>query len=57
MNIIGDVKDRTCMIMDDMVDTANTLCEAANALKANGAKRSSPIAPMPCCPAARSSGE
>lgn len=39
MNIIGDVKDRTCMIMDDMVDTANTLCEAANALKANGAKR------------------
>jgi ribose-phosphate pyrophosphokinase len=39
MNIIGDVKDRTCLIMDDMVDTANTLCEAANALKANGAKR------------------
>ncbi len=39
MNIIGDVKDRTCLIMDDMVDTANTLCEAAGALKANGAKR------------------
>ncbi len=39
MHIIGDVKDRTCLIMDDMVDTANTLCEAANALKANGAKR------------------
>ncbi len=39
MNIIGDVKDRTCLIMDDMVDTANTLCEAANALKMNGAKR------------------
>ena len=39
MNIIGDVKDRTCLIMDDMVDTANTLCEAANALKENGAKR------------------
>jgi ribose-phosphate pyrophosphokinase len=39
MNIIGDVKDRTCLIMDDMVDTANTLCEAANALKAHGAKR------------------
>ena len=38
MNIIGDVKDRTCLIMDDMVDTANTLCEAANALKANGAR-------------------
>jgi ribose-phosphate pyrophosphokinase len=29
MNIIGEVKDRTCVIMDDMVDTANTLCEAA----------------------------
>ncbi len=39
MNIIGDVKDRTCLIMDDMVDTANTLCEAAAALKTNGAKR------------------
>jgi ribose-phosphate pyrophosphokinase len=39
MNIIGDVKDRTCLIMDDMVDTANTLCEAANALKEQGAKR------------------
>jgi ribose-phosphate pyrophosphokinase len=39
MNIIGDVADRTCIIMDDMVDTANTLCEAANALKEKGAKR------------------
>lgn len=39
MNIIGDVKDRTCIIMDDLVDTANTLCEAANALKEHGAKR------------------
>ena len=39
MNIIGDVRDRTCLIMDDMVDTANTLCEAAGALKAHGAKR------------------
>ncbi len=39
MNIIGDVKDRTCLIMDDMVDTANTLCEAANALKEHGAKK------------------
>jgi ribose-phosphate pyrophosphokinase len=37
MNIIGDVAGRTCVIMDDMVDTANTLCEAANALKAQGA--------------------
>ena len=38
MNIIGEVKDRTCVIIDDMVDTANTLCEAAKALKDHGAK-------------------
>ena len=37
MHIIGDVEGRTCVLMDDMVDTANTLCEAANALKNNGA--------------------
>jgi ribose-phosphate pyrophosphokinase len=37
MNIIGDVAGRTCVIMDDMVDTANTLCEAASALKKKGA--------------------
>jgi ribose-phosphate pyrophosphokinase len=39
MNIIGDVDGRTCVIMDDMVDTANTLCEAARALKEHGAQR------------------
>ena len=39
MNIIGDVQGRTCVIMDDMVDTANTLCEAARALKEHGAER------------------
>jgi ribose-phosphate pyrophosphokinase len=39
MHIIGDVKDRSCILMDDMVDTGNTLCEAATALKANGARR------------------
>ncbi len=39
MHIIGEVKDRTCVIMDDMVDTANTLCEAARALKEHGAKQ------------------
>ncbi len=37
MNIIGDVEGRTCVLVDDMVDTANTLCEAAHALKAQGA--------------------
>ncbi len=39
MNIIGEVKDRTCVIMDDMVDTAGTLCKAAQALKDHGASR------------------
>jgi ribose-phosphate pyrophosphokinase len=39
MNIIGEVSGRTCIIMDDMVDTANTLCEAANALKEKGAEK------------------
>lgn len=39
MNIIGEVSGRTCLIMDDMVDTANTLCEAAAALKDKGAER------------------
>ncbi len=39
MNIIGDVRDRTCIIMDDLVDTANTLCEAAEALKDHGASK------------------
>jgi ribose-phosphate pyrophosphokinase len=39
MNIIGEVAGRTCIIMDDLVDTANTLCEAAKALKEKGATR------------------
>jgi ribose-phosphate pyrophosphokinase len=39
MNIIGDVEGRSCVIMDDIVDTAGTLCKAAQALKENGAKR------------------
>ena len=39
MNIIGDIEGRTCVIVDDLVDTANTLCEAAAALKKHGAKR------------------
>ena len=37
MNIIGEVDGRTCIIMDDMVDTAGTLCKAATALKEAGA--------------------
>jgi ribose-phosphate pyrophosphokinase len=39
MHIIGDVADRTCLIVDDMVDTAGTLCKAADALKEHGAAR------------------
>jgi len=39
MHIIGEVKGRTCVLMDDLVDTAGTLCEAAAALKSHGAKK------------------
>jgi ribose-phosphate pyrophosphokinase len=39
MHIIGDVKGRCCLIVDDMVDTAGTLCKAADALKNDGAKQ------------------
>ena len=39
MNIIGEVEGHTCVLMDDLVDTANTLCEAAAALKDHGAVR------------------
>lgn len=39
MHIIGDVEGRTCVLMDDLVDTANTLCEAASALKEQGAQK------------------
>ncbi len=39
MNIIGDVTDRTCILVDDMVDTAGTLCEAARVLKEHGASK------------------
>jgi len=39
MNIIGDVRQRSCVLIDDLVDTAGTLCQAAAALKENGAAR------------------
>jgi ribose-phosphate pyrophosphokinase len=38
MNIIGEVENKTCIIVDDMVDTAGTLCQAAGALKDEGAR-------------------
>jgi ribose-phosphate pyrophosphokinase len=39
MNIIGEVEGRSCVLIDDMVDTAGTLCQAAQALKDEGAVR------------------
>jgi len=39
MNVIGEVQGRSCVIMDDMVDTAGTLCKAAEVLKAEGATK------------------
>ena len=39
MNIIGDVEDKTCILVDDIVDTAGTLCAAAAALKEKGARK------------------
>jgi ribose-phosphate pyrophosphokinase len=39
MNVIGDVRGRTCLILDDIVDTAGTLCKTADALLAQGAEK------------------
>ncbi len=39
MNIIGDVEGRSCVLVDDMVDTAGTLCKASEALKDRGARK------------------
>lgn len=39
MHIIGEIEQRTCVVVDDMVDTAGTLCKAAEALKDHGARR------------------
>ena len=44
MHIIGEVDGRSCILIDDMVDTANTLCEAARALKQQGA-----VKVLACC--------
>ena len=38
MNVIGDVQDKTCLMVDDMIDTAGTICQGAEALVKNGAK-------------------
>jgi ribose-phosphate pyrophosphokinase len=39
MNVLGDVEGRICILIDDMVDTAGTLCQAASILKEKGAKK------------------
>lgn len=39
MNVIGDVADKDILILDDMIDTAGTICQSAEALKANGARK------------------
>ncbi|OAZ90042.1 ribose-phosphate pyrophosphokinase [Halomonas sp. G11] len=39
MHIIGEIEGRTCVVVDDMIDTAGTLCKAGEALKDHGAKR------------------
>jgi ribose-phosphate pyrophosphokinase len=47
MHIIGDVKDRDCIIVDDIVDTASTLCKAVDALKEHGAAKVAAYATHP----------
>ena len=39
MNVIGEVKGKDCVLVDDMVDSAGTLCNAAGALKDRGARK------------------
>ena len=38
MNVVGDVKNKICILIDDMVDSGNTIIKAATALKGEGAK-------------------
>jgi ribose-phosphate pyrophosphokinase len=47
MHIVGDVKDKVCVIVDDMVDTAGTLAQGAQALKDAGAKSISAVITHP----------
>jgi ribose-phosphate pyrophosphokinase len=47
MNIIGDVKDKIAVIIDDMIDTAGTVCKAASAIMERGAKEVYAVATHP----------
>ena len=47
MNIIGNIEDKNCIIVDDMIDTAGTICNAANAIKDLGAKSVRAAATLP----------
>lgn len=50
MNVIGEVAGKVCVLVDDMVDTAGTLCHAATALKDQGRLRCWLMSPIRCCP-------
>lgn len=51
MNIIGDIEGKTAILVDDMIDTAGTITNAANAIKQLGAREVYACATHPCCPA------
>ena len=54
MNIIGEVEGKTCVLVDDMVDTAGTLCQAAEGAEGRTARSASwPTSPIRCCRARR----
>ncbi len=53
MNIIGDVHGRTCLLVDDIIDSGGTICNAAEALLAEGAKEVYAMRPMACSRAGR----
>ena len=54
MNIIGDVAGRHCVLLDDIIDSGGTLCNAADALLAEARRAFRPISPTAYCRAARS---
>ena len=56
MHVIGDVKGRSCLILDDIIDTAGTLVKTCEALLDAGRARCMPAPPMPCSPARRLRG-